>query len=143
MGFAPTAATFTTDAAGNTTASVSMSSRSQGDVTITCTRSGPNITGTMVWVRDGQTYIDRSALRFDPEEPGKPRLFAHPAMDPHYDGKPSMISETTWNRPNHTERCAVSHFRPDAWDNEVVPDHEELARKPVDAPSRSHRHSCG
>jgi hypothetical protein len=51
-------------------------------------------------VRDGHTYADRSALRFDPEEPGKPRAFVHPAMDPSYDGKPSMISETTWNRPN-------------------------------------------
>src|SRR5262249_4588546 len=51
-------------------------------------------------IREGHTYADRSALRFDPEEPGKPRLFAHPAMDPGYDGKPSMISETTWNRPN-------------------------------------------
>ncbi len=51
-------------------------------------------------VRDGHTYADRSALRFDPEEPGKPKVFVHPAMDPSYDGKPSMISETTWNRPN-------------------------------------------
>ncbi|MFO0930421.1 MAG: hypothetical protein U0736_25900 [Gemmataceae bacterium] len=51
-------------------------------------------------VRDGHTYADRSALRFDPEVPGKPKLFAHPGMDPHYDGKPSMISETTWCRPN-------------------------------------------
>jgi hypothetical protein len=51
-------------------------------------------------VRDGHTYADRSALRFDPEEPGKPKAFVHPAMDPSYDGKPSMISETTWNRPN-------------------------------------------
>jgi hypothetical protein len=51
-------------------------------------------------VREGHTYADRSALRFDPEEPGKPRAFVHPAMDPSYDGKPSMISETTWNRPN-------------------------------------------
>ena len=38
-------------------------------------------------------------MRFDPAEPGKPKVFAHPAMDPSYDGKPSMISETTWNRP--------------------------------------------
>jgi hypothetical protein len=30
----------------------------------------------------------------------KPKQFVHPVMDPHYDGKPSMISETTWNRPN-------------------------------------------
>jgi hypothetical protein len=51
-------------------------------------------------VREGHTYLDRSALRFDPEEQGKPRVFVHPAMDPGYDGKPSMISETTWNRPN-------------------------------------------
>jgi hypothetical protein len=51
-------------------------------------------------VRNGHTYADRSALRFEPEEPGKPKVFAHPAMDPSYDGKPSMISETTWNRPN-------------------------------------------
>lgn len=51
-------------------------------------------------IRDGQTFLDRSALRFDPEEPGGPRQFAHPAMDTHYDGKPSMISETTWTRPN-------------------------------------------
>ena len=51
-------------------------------------------------IRAGHTYADRSVLRFDPEEPGKPRSFVHPAMDPSYDGKPSMLSETTWNRPN-------------------------------------------
>lgn len=51
-------------------------------------------------VRDGHTYADRSALRFEPEEPGKPKSFVHPVMDPSYDGKPSTISETTWNRPN-------------------------------------------
>lgn len=48
----------------------------------------------------GQTYADRSALRFDPEVPGTPKQFVHPSMDVHYDGKPSTISETTWNRPN-------------------------------------------
>ena len=51
-------------------------------------------------VRDGHTYVDRSALRFDPEEPGAAKQFVHPAMDPKYNGMPSMISETTWNRPN-------------------------------------------
>jgi hypothetical protein len=51
-------------------------------------------------VRNGHTYTERSALRFDAEQPGKPRQFVHPAMDVHYDGKPSMISETTWDRPN-------------------------------------------
>jgi hypothetical protein len=51
-------------------------------------------------IRNGHTYSDRSALRFDASAPGKPRQFVHPAMDPTYDNKPSMISETTWNRPN-------------------------------------------
>jgi hypothetical protein len=51
-------------------------------------------------IREGHTYSERSALRLEGEEPGKPKLLAHPAMDPHYNGKPSMISETTWNRPN-------------------------------------------
>lgn len=51
-------------------------------------------------IRDGHTYAHRSALRFENETPGKPRAFIHPVMDPHYDGKPSMISETTWTRPN-------------------------------------------
>ncbi|WP_435015699.1 hypothetical protein TA3x_003245 [Tundrisphaera sp. TA3] len=51
-------------------------------------------------IRDGHTYADRSALRFDASKPGMPKEFVHPAMDPSYDGKPSMISETTWNRPN-------------------------------------------
>ena len=47
-----------------------------------------------------QLYNDRSALRFDPAEAGKPKLFVNPVMDPHYDGKPSMISETSFDRPN-------------------------------------------
>lgn len=51
-------------------------------------------------MRDGHSWVDRSALRFESEEPGKPASFVHPAMDPKYDNKPSMISETTWNRPN-------------------------------------------
>jgi len=51
-------------------------------------------------VREGHTYSDRSALRFEAEEPGKAKVFVHPVMDPSYNGKPSMISETTWNRPN-------------------------------------------
>jgi hypothetical protein len=51
-------------------------------------------------IRDGHSYADRSAYRFDAETPGKPRQFSHPAMDPSYDGKPSMLSEIAWNRPN-------------------------------------------
>lgn len=51
-------------------------------------------------IRNGHTYADRSALRFENSAPGKPKQFVHPAMDVTYDGKPSMISETTWTRPN-------------------------------------------
>ncbi len=51
-------------------------------------------------IRDGHTYVDRSALRFEAEEPGQPRQFNHPVSDIEYNGKPSMISETTWCRPN-------------------------------------------
>lgn len=52
-------------------------------------------------IRPGQTYNDRSALRFEAEDgPKGARLFVHPAMDPKYNNMPSMISETTWTRPN-------------------------------------------
>lgn len=51
-------------------------------------------------IREGHTYRDRSALRFEAEEAGKPLDFSHPAADPAFNGMPSMISETTWNRPN-------------------------------------------
>ncbi len=61
-------------------------------------------------LRDGQTYIDRSALRFEAEEPGKPRQFVHPVMDPHYNGKPSMISETTFCRPNRYRSEAPLYY---------------------------------
>lgn len=51
-------------------------------------------------LREGHRFAHRSALRFDPEKPGAPRNFQHPVMDPKYDDRPSMISETTWPRPN-------------------------------------------
>lgn len=51
-------------------------------------------------IRDGHAYLDRSALRFDAENPGNTRDFSHPAADPCYNGMPSMISETAWTRPN-------------------------------------------
>lgn len=62
-----------------------------------CLHKGENSEWSL---RDGHVYAHRSALRFEGAEPGKPRTFVHPAMDPHYDDKPSMISETTWTRPN-------------------------------------------
>lgn len=61
-------------------------------------------------IRDGHTYSDRSALRFEAEDPTRPQQFVHPAMDPHYDGKPSMISETTWNRPNRFRSEAPLYY---------------------------------
>ena len=61
-------------------------------------------------IRNGHTYNDRSALRFEASAPGKPKQFVHPAMDPTYDGKPSMISETTWNRPNRFRSEAPLYY---------------------------------
>lgn len=61
-------------------------------------------------IRNGHTYSDRSALRFEPQEPGKPRQFVHPVMDPHYNGKPSMISETTFSRPNRFRSEAPLYY---------------------------------
>lgn len=61
-------------------------------------------------VRDGHTFVQRSALRFEDEEPGDGRAFVHPAMDPSYNGLPSMISETTWNRPNRYRSEAPLYF---------------------------------
>ena len=51
-------------------------------------------------IREGHIFGHRSALKFEGEEPGKPQEFSHPVMDPKYNGLPSMISETTWTRPN-------------------------------------------
>ena len=61
-------------------------------------------------IRNGHTYSDRSALRFEAEQPGKPKLFVHPVMDPHYAGKPSMISETTFCRPNRYRSEAPLYY---------------------------------
>jgi len=51
-------------------------------------------------IRNGHTYSDVSALRFDPQTPGKPKEFSNPVMDATFNSRPSMISETTWSRPN-------------------------------------------
>ncbi len=72
-----------------------------------CNHKGPNAEWS---IRPGQTYSDRSALRFDPEKPGGPRLFVHPVMDPHYQGMPSMISETTFTRPNRYRSEAPLYY---------------------------------
>ncbi len=61
-------------------------------------------------IRDGHTYIDRSGLRFEPEDGSATKQFNHPVMDIHYDDKPSMISETTWCRPNRYRTEAPLYF---------------------------------
>jgi hypothetical protein len=61
-------------------------------------------------IRNGHTYTDRSALRFEASAPDKPRQFVHPAMEITYAGKPQMISETTWNRPNRYRSEAPLYF---------------------------------
>ncbi|HET6423699.1 MAG TPA: hypothetical protein VFG20_08460 [Planctomycetaceae bacterium] len=72
-----------------------------------CNHKGDNAAWS---IRKGHTYSDRSALRFDPATPGKPRQFVHPVMDPHYNDKPSMISETTFTRPNRYRSEAPLYF---------------------------------
>lgn len=72
-----------------------------------CNHKGDNAAWS---VRNGHTYSDRSALRFEAPDPTKPRQFVHPVMDPHYDYKPSMISETTFCRPNRYRSEAPLYF---------------------------------
>lgn len=62
-----------------------------------CNHKGKNAAWS---IRDGHTYSNVSALRFDPAQPGKPKAFNNPVMDPMFNGRPSMISEIAWNRPN-------------------------------------------
>jgi len=72
-----------------------------------CNHKGENAAWS---IRPGHTYSDRSALKFDANEPGKPKQFVHPVMDPHYGDKPSMISETTFTRPNRYRSEAPLYF---------------------------------
>jgi hypothetical protein len=72
-----------------------------------CFHKGPSSEWS---IRDGHTYADRSALRFDAETPGKPKQFVNPVMDPSYDNKPSMISETTFTRPNRYRSEAPLYY---------------------------------
>lgn len=74
---------------------------------LSCNHKGPSSEWS---IREGHTYSDRSALRFEAEDPSKPKQFVHPAMDPHYGDKPSMISETTWNRPNRFRSEAPLYY---------------------------------
>src|SRR4051794_12820127 len=46
-----------------------------------CNQKGPNSEWSL---RENHTWSERSAYRFDPQVPGKPRQFFNPAMDVHY-----------------------------------------------------------
>lgn len=72
-----------------------------------CNHKGDNAAWS---IRNNHTYSDRSALRFDAVEPSQPKVFVHPVMDPHYNDKPSMISETTFTRPNRYRSEAPLYF---------------------------------
>ncbi|MBL0275004.1 MAG: hypothetical protein IPQ24_02695 [Anaeromyxobacter sp.] len=60
-------------------------------------------------LRAGQTYLDRSALRLDGERAEGGRSFENPVMDPLDAGKPSMLSEVSWERPGRF-RAEASPF---------------------------------
>jgi len=72
-----------------------------------CGLKGENAAWSM---RPGHTYRDRSALRFEALEEGKPKVFVNPVMDPQYGGKPSIISETTFTRPNRFRSEAPLYY---------------------------------
>jgi hypothetical protein len=72
-----------------------------------CNHKGENAAWS---IRPHHTYSDRSALRFDNASSGGPKQFVHPVMDPHYGDKPSMISETTFTRPNRYRSEAPLYF---------------------------------
>lgn len=72
-----------------------------------CNHKGDNAAWS---IRPDHTFSHRSALRFDANEPGQPKQFVHPVMDPQYNDKPSMISETTFTRPNRYRSEAPLYF---------------------------------
>ena len=57
LGFEPKAATFTTAADGSVSWTVTLTSGSQGVLTITGAKAGPKMIGTITWDRGGQTYV--------------------------------------------------------------------------------------
>jgi hypothetical protein len=61
-------------------------------------------------IREDYLYRDRSSLRFDSPTSTEDRSFSHPAADTQYDEKPSIISETTYNRPNRFRSEAPLFF---------------------------------
>jgi hypothetical protein len=75
LGFAPTPATFSNDVDGSAKWTVTMTSGTQGTVTLTGKLSGGKLTGSLTWLRpDGNTYLYAYAgSTFTPgESPSKP-----------------------------------------------------------------------
>jgi len=67
--------------------------------------SGPD----SAWaLRDDHLYSDRSLLRFDPKDLAQSGLdYEIPFAKPTWNGKPTMVSETSWLRPNRFRTEAV------------------------------------
>ena len=60
-------------------------------------------------VRQGQLFRNRSALRLEPREGTSSTALFHPSMVTHFDGKPTMLSEVAWERPNrHRSEAPLS-----------------------------------
>ncbi|WP_146577434.1 hypothetical protein [Neorhodopirellula pilleata] len=72
-----------------------------------CNHRGENAAWS---IRAGHTFGHRSALRLDDSTPGGPKQFTHPVMDIQYNDKPSMISETTFTRPNRYRSEAPLYY---------------------------------
>jgi hypothetical protein len=52
-------------------------------------------------IREGQTYFDRSQLTFEPRDPRKAdQSVGITFLKPTWNNRPTMVSETAWNRPN-------------------------------------------
>ena len=69
-------------------------------------RTGPDSSWAL---RASQTYSDASALKVNPDERAAPRTFPHPSLVTHYDGKPTMLSEVSWERPSrHRSEAPLS-----------------------------------
>jgi hypothetical protein len=61
-------------------------------------------------LRADYTYRDRSSLRLEAGDAPGSKTFNHPATDTQYDDKPSIISETTYERPNRFRSEAPLFF---------------------------------
>ncbi len=72
-----------------------------------CNHAGDNAAWS---IRESHTFSHRSALRFDGSTQKEKKEFVHPVMDPQYNNAPSMISETTFTRPNRYRSEAPLYY---------------------------------